>query len=190
VGEERWFCRNDDEWRSFAERLKLMPCPHCKVVGTLIRHGFLFGFDASSPGQETMRARRIFCSNRRTRRGCGRTFSVWCADKIRRFSLTAGRLWKFLQCAVAGSIIAAIRAADCHLSDRTLQRVWKRFDLGQSKIRTALSTRCPPPELPATAPVVPSRRPAAQVLAHLQAAFPGTDCPIATFQHALHTFFV
>ena len=34
------------------------------------------------PQEKTVRARRIFCSNRNNRRkGCGRTFSVWVADK-------------------------------------------------------------------------------------------------------------
>ena len=166
-----------------AERLKLTPCPYCQVVGMLIRHGYLRGYDDSCPQRKTVRARRIFCNNRNARRGCGRTFSVWIADKIRRLSLTTRRLWHFLQRAVAGSIAAAIRAADGHLSDRTWQRIWKRFDRGQSKIRTALSARCPPPELPA-------HKPAAQVLVHLQTAFPGTDCPIAVFQHSLRTFFL
>jgi hypothetical protein len=184
VGEERWFFRSAEEWSAIAERLKLTACPHCKVVGTLIRHGYLRGFDETNPRQKTVRARRVFCSNRNARRGCGRTFSVWCADKIRRLSLTTGCLWKFLKRAAAGSILAAIRAADCHLSDRTWQRIWQRFDQGQSKIRTALSGRCPPPELPA------ENRPAAQVLAHLQAVFPDANCPIAAFQHALRTFFV
>jgi hypothetical protein len=186
VGAERWFYRGTEEWNAIAEQLKQTPCPHCKVVGTLIRHGFLRGFDDSSPQRKTVRARRIFCSNRNACRGCGRTFSVWLADKIRRLSLTTGALWRFLQRAAAGPILAAIRAVDCHLSDRTLQRIWKRFDQGQSKIRTALLTRCPPPELPAE----PAHRPAAQVLAHLQAAFPDASCPIAAFQHSLRTFFV
>ena len=130
--------RQAAEWLAIADRLKLTPCPHCQVVGTLNRHGFLYGFDDSSPRRKTVRARRIFCSNRSTRRGCGRTFSVWIADKIRRLSLTAGCLWRFLRQAVAGGIRAAMRAVDCHLSDRTLQRIWKRFLQGQSKIRTAL----------------------------------------------------
>ena len=185
MGEECWFYRSVEEWSALAERIKQTPCPHCKVVGTLIRHGFLYGFDESNQRQ-TVRARRIFCSNRHARRGCGRTFSVWGADKIRRLSLTTHALWRFLQHAVA-SIAAAIRVvADCRRSDRTWQRIWKRFDLGQSKIRTALSAWRPPPELPAE----PSRRPAAQVLAHLQAAFPDANCPIATFQHTMRTFFV
>ena len=132
MGEERWFCRSAEEWNALTERLKQMPCPHCKVVGALIRHGYLRGYDDSSPQRQT------------------------------------------------------IRAADCHLSDRTWQRIWKRFDRGQSKIRTALSGCCPPPELPPE----PGQRPAAHVLAHLHAAFPDALCPITAFQHTLRTFFV
>ena len=183
---ERWFCRSAEEWIVLAERLKQTPCPHCRVVGTLIRHGYLRGFDDSSPPRKVVRARRVFCSNRNARRGCGRTVSVWCTDKIRRLSLSTGTLWRFLQRAATDGISAAIRALDWHLSDRTLQRIWQRFDRGQSKIRTELSGRCPPPELPAE----PEQRPAAQVLAHLHAAFPDAPCPIAAFQQTLRTFFV
>jgi hypothetical protein len=186
VREERWFYRTAAEWLAIAERLKQTHCPHCKVVGTLIRHGCLCGYDDSNPQRKTLRARRVFCSNRNARRGCGRTFSVWIAGKIRRLSLTSGALWRFLQRAAAGSIGAAIRAVDCHRSDRTWQRIWKRFDQGQSKIRTALFGRCPPPEPPPK----PAHRPQAQVLAHLQAAFPDAPCPIAAFQQTLRTFFV
>ena len=191
VSDERWFYRHEQDWIAIVERLKQIPCPHCKTIGMLIRHGTLSGFDDQSPQRKTIRARRIFCSDRHQRRGCGRTFSVWLADKIRRLSLTARTLWMFLQLAVAGSIAAAIRATiqatNCHRSDRTFQRIWKRFDWAQSSIRTALLARGPPPELPA----VHTRQPtAAQVLAHLQSAFPHADCPIAAFQHATRSFFV
>jgi hypothetical protein len=184
VGQQRWFYRNDEQWNAIAERLKQTACPHCKVVGTLIRHGFLYGFDDRCPQRKTVRARRIFCSNRNARRGCGRTFSVWLADKIRRLCLTTGTLWRFLQRAVADGIQAALRATDGPLSDRTWLRIWKRFIRVQSTIRTVLLTRCPPPDLAAT------QRPAAHTLAHLQAAFPDADCPIATFQQTLRTFFL
>jgi hypothetical protein len=184
VGEQTWFYRNAQEWEAMAERLKQTPCPYCKIFGTLIQHGFLYGFDDSSPPRKTMRARRIFCSNRNARRGCGRTFSVWMADKIRRLSLTTAALGRFLQRAVVDGILAAIRTSDYHRSDRTWLRVWKRFRLAQSPIRTALAGCCPPPALSAEHP------PAAQVLAHLHAAFPDAPCPIAAFQHAMRTFFV
>jgi len=187
---ERWFCRGVEEWTAFAERVKQTPCPHCKVVGTLIRHGFLYGFDESNPQRTTLRARRIFCSNRNARPGCGRTFSVWLADKIRRLSLTTGALWRFLQVALAGSVLAAGRALDCQRSDRTWQRIWNRFGQAQSKIRTALYGRCPPPQAPLPLSALGARQSAAQALAHLQAVFPGCHCPIAAFQHAMHAFFV
>lgn len=179
---ERWFCRNDDDWTALTEGLKLTPCPHCQVVGTLICHGRLLGYDESR--HQTIRARRLFCSNRNARPGCGRTVSVWCADKIRRLSLNTGTLCRFLRGAASDGISAAIRALKGHLSDRTLQRLWHRFDRGQSKLRTALSACCPPPEVPA------GQRPALHVLAHLHAAFPDAGCPIAAFQHRLRTFFV
>ena len=184
MGVSHWFYRTEEEGDALAQRLKLTPCPHCQMVGALIRHGFLYGFDDSHPHRKVLRARRIFCSNRQARPGCGRTFSVWLADKIRRLSLTTAGLWQFLQQAVADGLRAALRASSCSRSDRTWLRVWKRFHLGQSKIRTALLGRCAPPDLPT------EHRPAAQVLAHLQAAFPDAPCPIAAFQQTLHTFFV
>ena len=183
------FYRNDDEWNAIASRLKLIPCPHCKVVGTLNQHGSLRGYGDSNGRETVLRARRVFCSNRNRRRGCGRTFSVWLANTIRRLSLTTGTLYTFLRLAVASTIVAAIAAVG-HRSARTWQRIWRRFNLAQSRIRTALSARCPPPELPATElPPTPSRRPAAHCLAHLQTAFPDAD-PVASFQHTLRTFFV
>lgn len=184
MAQQRWFFRNTDEWLAIAQRLKRIPCPHCHTVGALIRHGFLFAFDDSNPQRKTLRARRIFCSNRQNRPGCGRTFSVWAADKIRRLGLTTTALWRFLQHAVANGIRAACRACNCHLSDRSLLRIWKRFNLGQCHIRTALLGCCPPPILPA------AHRPAAHVLAHLLAAFPDALCPIAAFQRTCRTFFV
>lgn len=180
---QHWFYRNTDEWNAIVERLKQTPCPHCKRVGTLIRHGFLYGFDEQSQ-RKTLRARRIFCSNRTARPGCGRTFSVWLAHKIRRLGLTTTALWRFLQHAVAHGIRAALRDFHYPLSDRTLLRIWRRFHLAQSKLRTALLGRCSPPPLPA------EHRSVAEVLAHLQAAFPDDRCPITTFQLTLRTFFV
>ncbi|MCE9566849.1 MAG: hypothetical protein K8U57_33000 [Planctomycetes bacterium] len=187
MGDERWFYRSDEEWITIVERLKQTSCPHCKTVGTLIRHGSLSGFDDSNPHQQTLRARRIFCSNRKHRPGCGRTFSIWLADKIRRLSITTSTLWTFLQLAVVVAIATAIKTINYPRSERTFQRIWKRFDRAQSGIRTALLGRGLPPELPAAS----ARRPAAaQVLAHLQVIFPNTDCPIAAFQQATRSFFV
>lgn len=187
VGDVHHFTSHDHEWTAFAERLKLIACPHCRRVGMLVRHGYLRGYDDTSPRRKTVRARRVFCSNRHRRTGCGRTFSVWMASKIRRLSLTTQCLLAFLQRAATGPLAAAIRDTACLRSDRTLRRIWNQFDRGQSRLRTALHGRAPPPRS-----LSPSaRRPdAAQTLAHLHAAFPQADCPIAAFQQATGSFFL
>lgn len=179
----RWFCGSEEEFPAVHEKLKLTPCPHCRIAGTLILHGFLHGYDETSP-RKTVRARRVFCSNRKRRSGCGRTFSVWLADKIRRLSLSATGLWKFVKAAVAGgNKQSAIRDLNCHLSDSALYRVWKRFFEGQAKVRTAILPRCPWPD-------VSSDDPAAGTIAHIEAAFPDSPNPIRAFQQTLRTFFL
>lgn len=71
----------------------------------LILHGGLHGWDES--GRIVLRARRVFCSNRNARAGCGRTVSVWPADHIKGLKVTTSRLWQFLIKSVAGPIEAA-----------------------------------------------------------------------------------
>ncbi len=190
MGERLCVYRDDREWTAIAQRLKHMPCPHCKVVGALIRHGCFSGSDERNPRRKILRARRVFCSNRQARPGCGRTFSVWLANNLRRLSVSADTLWQFLQVAVTASVLAASQAVGCQRSVRTWQRIWQRFDRAQSKIRTALCGRSPPPETPPRPETKPARQTAAHVLAHLQAAFPDAQCPIAEFQHTMQTFFV
>lgn len=175
---ERWFYRTEEEWKKWVERLKLMACPHCRLVGRMIRHGCLVGYDESQ--RRSLRAHRIYCSNRHARDGCGRTISVWLAKKIRRLSLSTHVVWRFVRQVIAGSIAAATRSMT-ERSDRTWQRLWKRFQLAQSSLRTALLKRHPPPKLS-------SDRPEAQVIAHLQATFPQAECPLAAFQHTSHCF--
>ncbi|MBA4192253.1 MAG: hypothetical protein C0467_30150, partial [Planctomycetaceae bacterium] len=99
---ERWFYRFYQEWIGIVERL-----------------GTLSGFDDSSPLRRTIRARRFYCNTRRQQPGCGRTFSIRLADKIRRLSITTSSLWTFLQLAVVVVIATAIKAINCPRSERT-----------------------------------------------------------------------
>lgn len=178
-------CRSEKEVEEVLDKLKTMACPHCKQVGSLIRHGFLRGYDQEQLRGKTVRARRVFCNNRQRAAGCGRTFSVWIADKIKRLFLTADSLWEFLQQAVrTGNKLQAFRSLESRLSDSAAYRIWKRFDKAQSAIRTALNTLCKPPQ-------IASKQPAELTLAHLLAAFDQHPLgPIAAFQVTLQTFFV
>lgn len=91
-------------------KLKITPCPHCKITGALIKHGFLRGYDQEHQLGKTVRAVRVFCSKRHRAIGCGRTFSVWIADKIKHLFLSADSLWQFLTAAVStGNKLQAFR---------------------------------------------------------------------------------
>jgi len=179
------FYRSKEEFRKIHENLKQTACPHCNKVGTLILYGILCGYDEDHHQRKSIRARRIFCNNRKVRKnGCGKTYSIWAADKIRRMSLTAVSLWKFVTRVVAGgSKLQAMRKLNCTLSDSAPYRIWKRFERAQSKIRTALANLCP-------APQVESEQPTAQVVAHLQTAFPSEGCPVVALQVASQDFFL
>ncbi|QDU60273.1 hypothetical protein Pan216_11120 [Planctomycetes bacterium Pan216] len=57
--ERGWFYRDEEEFRRIHEKLKLTPCPHCHVVGTLILHGYLRGYDDHNRRRKGVRARSI-----------------------------------------------------------------------------------------------------------------------------------
>ena len=165
--------------------LKLTLCPHCKAAGTLILNGKLYGY-AENEGLKSCRGVRIFCNNRKKRNnGCGHTFSVWAADKIRRSRVGAKTLWAFLKLVTClGNTAQALRTLNMDFSLSSAYRIWKRFVFSQSHIRTALAKFSAAPHLPH------SSRPTEQTLAHLQAAFPGDPCPIAAFQYQLQISFL
>jgi len=152
----------------------------------LILHGTLLGYSENDDNQKSCRGRRVFCNNRKKHNnGCGHTFSVWAADKLRRLRIGAKSLWAFFKLVIGlGNTAQALRAAKLDLSISSAYRIWKRFVNGQSHIRSALNTRCPPPDMPH------ARQPAAQTIAHLEAAFPAETCPIAAFQYQLQILFL
>ena len=181
----RQICSSQDEVDALLARLKITACPHCKRVGTLIRHGVLRGNDNHHPREKSVRAYRVFCSNRNRAIGCGRTLSVWLPSSVKRLFLTADSLWAFLkQAALSGNKMRSFRSLHSGLSDSAPYRIWKRFLLAQSAIRTALCTLCKPPDNA-------SERPAELTLAHLETAMERHSLgPVAAFQVTLQTSFV
>jgi hypothetical protein len=161
-----WICSSQQECDELFSKLKLTPCPHCKTVGNLVKHGYLRGYDAQHLNVKTVRASRVFCSNRRANDcGCGRTFSVWIANKIKNLFLSTEQLWTFLNNAAnSGNKLDAWRKLDCNLGPLAMYRIWRRFANAHAAIRTALSRICDPPQ-------INSDSPAQLTLAHLQKAF-------------------
>jgi hypothetical protein len=184
-----WVFASKEQRNERLALLKCSPCPHCNHTGALNRHGFLRGYDEQNFKQKAIRALRVFCSNRGNAGGCGRTFSIWIADKVKRLFLDAQSLWQFLeQAATRGNKSQAFQNLACSLSGSARYRIWKRFLKAQSLIRTALAAFCPPPkQLPGGDGLSATQA----TLEHLKVAFKDSMLnPIAAYQAQTQSFFL
>jgi hypothetical protein len=180
------YYRSEEDIQKLCETLKLTPCPNCKIFGALIFHGRLYGYNECDENQRSCRGRRVFCSNRKSRNnGCGRTFSVWAADTLKRLRLSSKTFWSFVNLVFfLGNTAQALREAGSPCSISSAYRLWRRFTNSQSRLRTALVLCCPAPELPDFGQEI------AQTLAHLEVVFADSFCPVLEFQIRFQTSFL
>ena len=165
--------------------MKNMPCPHCRLIGCLIRHGFLRGYTETANSKEGIRGRRFFCSNRKKRQGCGSTFSILFYDLLKRVAVGARSLWRFFEALLAGmSQMKAFDFLALPFSFSTLHRLYRRFKNNQTRLRSRLSSLIKPP------PSSLGEEPEHQTLRHLQDAFPDSACPLAEFQRTFQISFI
>ena len=158
--------------------LKLAPCPHCRQTGALIGHGFLRGY-AERDSEVVVRGRRVFCSNRGARPGCGRTFPVLLCTVLSGFVLRTLTLFCFATAVLVGLTRRAawLREARGTLSLSSGYRLWQRLCAAQSTLRARLCRAAPPPDSPA-------REPLAQLLLHLRLVVGESEGdPFAAFQN-------
>ena len=150
-------------------RLKLWACPHCGRSETLIGHGFVRGYSESCSDSE-VRGRRIFCSNRALRSGCGRTFSTSLMTTLRGFVVRTLTLFAYSQAALGGLSRRAswLNGAGSAFSLSSGYRLWRRRDAAQSGLRARLSREQP-------APTCAAHEPLAQLIAHFRVVFSEAD---------------
>lgn len=171
------------EFDKYKSTLKLAPCPHCRAIGCLIRHGYLKGVGEGA-NDEVQRGWRIFCSNRNRRKGCGRTYSVLLAHFLFRRMVSAETLWRLLQGLRQGlSAKAAWEKVSSPFSPDTAYRLRKAFARSQTVIRSLLLRAGPVPRMTVADPTL-------QVIEHLRALFKRSACPVADFQLRFQTAFL
>lgn len=166
----------DSEQELRALDAKAQACPHCGLYGTLNAHGWLLGY-AEIGSARIVRGRRLYCSSRFRRPGCGRTLSVLLANMIAGFTVTTRTLARFVVAVVAGACRKAAweRAQGAGLSLRSGYRLWARIDRAQSALRTRLCRIAPPPQTRSVLPM-------AQLVAHLSAIFGSAEHALSRFQ--------
>jgi hypothetical protein len=166
-------------------RLKQHHCPHCRVTGTLILHGYLRGYDLKKINKKIIRGRRVFCSNRNRRRGCGRTWSVMLATMLKGFIVQTSHLWGFLKNIAKGmNVFQAFSIRDIPLSPTSIYRLYKRLYENQPHIRSRLAGRLAPPR------DVRHANPLVKTILHMGSAFKRNSDPPATFQYIFQRSFL
>lgn len=171
------FYKRAADFQAFYRQIKLTRCPHCQRTGCLILHGYLSGYDEKSNHLKTIRGRRIFCSNRDRRQGCGRTFSVLATHILKNFTITTKSLWDFLNNIAQGmNKRAAFGLLQLPFSVSSIYRLYQRIYIRQQSIRTLLLKHSPPPI------DVPSRNPLIKTILHIKSTFTRSADPLATFQ--------
>jgi hypothetical protein len=177
----RRFVRDRQALDEVLSGAKQMACPHCHRSGMVVGHGLLVGYAERGSDRE-IRGRRLLCSGRFRRAGCGRTFSVLLATVIAGFVVRTGTLSR-----MAGAVLGGLcrktaweRICTPGLSLRSGYRLWARLLAAQSHLRTRLCAVAPPP---ASA----DDRPLAQLFAHLGHVTRDSTCVLAGFQLALQS---
>lgn len=172
------FFRDRQHRDDFIDRLKLIPCPHCRREGCLIRNGHLTGNDPQlQRDQRIERGQRFLCSKRFRRTGCGRSFSILQRGILRNFSLNAAIVSALLAaCRKHLRVHPAWQTLTRHLSLSSAYRLWQRFGRQQDRLRQML---CQITGSPTSA----SSLPRLQTIDHLHKAFPQESSPIAAFQN-------
>ena len=146
------FVENRSSLDGLLQRLSRFSCKHCGRAGTLIGHGFLWGYAEGSSELE-VRGRRLFCSNQGRKGGWGQTLSVLLAE------LLASTLWEFLSKLAEGLSVERARPSHWQLSVRSAYRVAQRLKSAAVVWRAWLCAQQAPP---ASA----SLHPLAQLKAH------------------------
>jgi len=165
------------ELGALARRIIPDLCRWCLRAGNMRLHGYLRGYVLGGDSSKLeIRGRRVFCSDRRGAEGCGRTISILRSDLIARRFVTAGVLWLLLAiCATSQAFAPAWAEVSGGLSRSTGYRLRCEIRRAQTHIRAALLSSALPPECDAPEPL-------AQLVAHLAAAAPPKECPVAAFQ--------
>ena len=177
------FVADQEALQALLLTLKRLRCPHCDCIEFLNRHSLLYGNNPKVPGDDShVRGQRVFCSNRGQRGGCGRTFAVFLADVLPRFTVTATLLWQLLLQLLPGnaSLRSAKRALDAAFPAQTLYHLLARLRGRLAAVRVWLCGRVPVPESSQADPLW-------QTVEHFQAAFPHADCPLLQFQADFQT---
>ena len=173
-----------EEYCKIADKLDLLPCPHCHTTGCLNRHGLRTRFDQKT-GKNSISNARVYCNNRGNMRGCGRTYPVFLIDRLYGYIVSCQTLWAFLLQLLAGHTIKdAWESCNSTFCLDTGYKLRQAFIRNQPHIRTLLNRTGPPQNLNHISD------PLLQTIRHMDSAFSSSSCPISAFHLKFETPFM
>ena len=117
-----------------------LECVHCLKHDQFVSHGIIYKQRARLVAEKV--GKRIFCSNRYGRTGCGRTFQLYVATEIPRFRYGAAHLFVFIAALIANQTISeAYHQATDQSEFRNAWQWLSRLRLKLSEYRSFLKTR-------------------------------------------------
>ncbi len=92
-----------------------MPCQHCSKPDQWVSHGYVY--KNQHLGRTQTVGKRIFCSNRSGRSGCGRTIRLYLTSEIAGLHYSAIHLAAFVLALLAGTTIQQAYQRATHTAD-------------------------------------------------------------------------
>jgi len=109
-----------------------LECAHCLKSDQFVSHGIVY--KKRSDIQMEKVGKRIFCSNRYGRSGCGRTFQLYVASEIPDFQYGAAHLYVFIVSLLANMTIAESYFKAIKQDDLEPRNAWRWLDKLMEKL--------------------------------------------------------
>lgn len=117
-----------------------LACVHCLKNNQFVSHGIIYKQRSIQVREKV--GKRIFCSNRSGRNGCGRTFQLYIANEVPSFRYGAAQLFIFITALLANfNICDAYHQATGQFEARNAWRWLEKFSFKLSDYRSFLKVR-------------------------------------------------
>ena len=130
----RIFFENMDDLHRFTMELNYhhnkIQCKSCLQNGQFVSHGFVY--KKQNNGKQKAIGKRLYCSNRHGKSGCGKTVRLYLDNHIPMLQYTVSHLLVFISSLLAMSSIQAAYKMATNTEDprnayRWLHRLWKKL---------------------------------------------------------------
>jgi len=115
-------------------------CAHCLKSDQFVSHGIIYKQRSSTFSEKV--GKRLFCSNRSSRNGCGRTYQIYIENEVPSFRYGASQLFVFIAALLANfHICEAYYQATGQFETRNAWRWLKKLNFKLSDYRSFLKVR-------------------------------------------------